>query len=159
VLGERNEGFIQMTYLPESMSYEGDGESHAERHYEDLARISGRPILYNVVLVNDAHPDRFRHQLAWLDSCRSKGLRVYGQAETMEQNFAFTFKDWNLWDDMPAWRECTRNPELKKYENQTIGEIATTEGKHPVDVLLDIAVTDGLNAEFYTPSINQKLEH
>ena len=33
VLGERNEGFIQMTYLPENMSYEGDGESHAERHY------------------------------------------------------------------------------------------------------------------------------
>jgi len=57
VLGERNEGFIQMTYLPES--YGSDGESHAERHYEDLARVSGRPILYNVVLVNDAHPDRF----------------------------------------------------------------------------------------------------
>ncbi len=201
VLAERNEGFIQMTYLPENMSYEGDGEGHAERHYEDLARVSGRPILYNVVLVNDAHPDRYRHQLSWLDDCRRKGLRVYGQAETMEQNFAFTFKDWNLWDDMPAWRECTvgkiedrllkladperrpalrkieemtglvtnnvrdiivlecRAPELKKYENQTIGEIAGAEGKHPVDVLLDIAVADGLNAEFYTPSINQKLEH
>jgi N-acyl-D-aspartate/D-glutamate deacylase len=119
----------------------------------------------------------------------------------MEQNFAFTFKDWNLWDDMPAWRECTvgkiedrllkladperrpelrrveemtglvtngvrdiivlecRQPELKKYENQSIGEIADAERKHPVDVLLDIAVADSLNAEFYTPSINQKLEH
>src|SRR6266436_1082571 len=44
VLGERNEGFIQMTYLPEATEYGGDLQAHAEEHYEDLALASGRPI-------------------------------------------------------------------------------------------------------------------
>ena len=54
--------------------------------------------------------------------------------------------------------ECNR-PNLKKYENLTIGEIAKQEGKHPVNVMLDIAVADGLNADFYTPPINQRVDH
>jgi N-acyl-D-amino-acid deacylase len=200
VLAERNEGFIQMTYLPNGSEGAEAAQEHAERHYEELARISGRPILYNVILVNDAYPERFRHQLRWLESCVKRGIRVYGQSVSLEQGFAFSLKDWNLWDDMPAWREVTtgpiedrlikmsdparrpelrkveqtgiitnsvadifvlecKRPDLKKYENLTIGEIAKQEDKHPVDVMLDIAVADGLNAEFYTPPINQRVDH
>jgi N-acyl-D-aspartate/D-glutamate deacylase len=118
----------------------------------------------------------------------------------LEQSFTFTFKDWNLWDDSPPWRDATtgsledrllklsdparrpelrnavqsgvitnkiedvfvlecRRPELKKYENLKIGEIAQTEKKHPVDVMLDIAVADNLNAEFYTPPLNVRVDH
>ncbi len=110
VLGERNEGFIQMTYLPEATEYGGDLQAHSEKHYEDLALASGRPILYNAILVNDQYPDRFRGQLKWLESCARRGIRVLGQSLTLEQSFSFTFKDWNLWDDMPAWRECTTGP-------------------------------------------------
>ncbi len=200
VLGKRNEGFIQMTYIPEADEYGGDGQAHTEKHYEELALAAGRPILYNAVVVNDQHPDRFRSLLKWLESCARRGIRVLGQSLTLEQSFSFTFKDWNLWDDMPAWRECTTGPiedrlmklsdperrpelrkitlsglitnkvddiivlecqerELKKYENLTIGEIAKQENKHPVDVLLDIATGDALNAVFYTPPINQRVDH
>jgi N-acyl-D-amino-acid deacylase len=200
VLGKRNEGFIQMTYIPEADEYGGDGQAHSEKHYEELALAAGRPILYNAVVVNDQHPDRFRSLLKWLESCARRGIRVLGQSLTLEQSFSFTFKDWNLWDDMPAWRECTTGPiedrlmklsdperrpelrkitlsglitnkvddiivlecqqrELKKYENLTIGEIAKQENKHPVDVLLDIATGDALNAVFYTPPINQRVDH
>ena len=200
VLGERNEGFIQMTYLPEADEYGNDAQEHAEKHYEELALAAGRPILYNAILVNDQHPDRFRGQLKWLESCARRGIRVLGQSLTLEQSFSFTFKDWNLWDDMPAWRECTTGPiedrlmklsdperrpelrkitlsglitnkvedifvlecqrsDLKKYENLTIGEIAKTENKHPVDVMLDIATGDALNAVFYTPPINQRVDN
>ena len=56
----------------------------------------GRPILYNAVAVNDAYPERFRHQLRWLKSCAERGIRVFGQGATLEAGFAFTFKDWNL---------------------------------------------------------------
>ncbi len=200
VLGERNEGFIQMTYLPEADEYGGSSQDHAEKHYEELALAAGRPILYNAILVNDQHPDRFRGQLKWLESCARRGIRVLGQSLTLEQSFSFTFKDWNLWDDMPAWRECTTGPiedrlmklsdperrpelrkitlsglitnkvddifvlecqqrDLKKYENLTIGEIAKSENKHPVDVMLDIATADALNAVFYTPPINQRVDN
>ncbi len=201
VLAERNEGFIQMTYLPSGSDGAEAAQAHAERHYEEIARVSGRPILYNVILVNDAHPERYRHQLKWLESCVKRGLRVYGQSISIEQGFTFSFKDWNLWDDMPAWREVTTGPiedrlmklsdperrpelrkvdgmtglitnnvrdifiieckraDLKKYENLTVGEVARRENKHPVDAMLDIACADGLNTDFYTPPVNQCIDH
>ena len=107
VLGERNEGFIQMSYIPDASKYEGDAQDHTERHFEELALVSGRPILYNAIAVNDTYPERFRRQLHWIESCAKRGIRVYGQSATLEIGFAFSFKDWNLWDDMPAWREVT----------------------------------------------------
>jgi N-acyl-D-amino-acid deacylase len=196
VLGERNEGFIQMSYIPNSSRYEGDAQDHTERHFEELAIAAGRPILYNAIAINDAYPERFRRQVKWIESCVRRGIRVYGQSATLDLGFLFTFKDWNLWDDMPAWREVTtgsiedrliklsdpqrrpglrtvdqmtglitnnvgaifvlecRRPDLKKYENKTVGEIAKEENKHPVDAMLDIATADGLNTEFYTPPLN-----
>jgi N-acyl-D-amino-acid deacylase len=201
VLGERNEGFIQMSYIPDASKYEGDAQDHTERHFEELATISGRPILYNAIAINDAHPERFRRQLHWIESCAKRGIRVFGQSATLEVGFLFTFKDWNLWDDMPAWREVTtgrvedrlmklsdperrpglrkvdemtglitndvreifvlecKRPDLKKYENRTVGEIAQQEHKHPVDAMLDIACADGLNTEFYTPPINVRSDY
>jgi N-acyl-D-amino-acid deacylase len=200
VLGERNEGFIQMSYRADENKYEGEQQTHAERHYEELALAAGRPILYNAVAVNDAYPERFRHQLKWLESCVKRGIRVLGQGATLEVGFAFTFKDWNLWDDMPAWNECTtgpiedrlmklsdpqrraalrnevnvgvitnnfadiillecKQPALKKYENMTIGEIAKLENKHPIDAMLDIACADALDAEFYTPPVNVRVDY
>jgi N-acyl-D-amino-acid deacylase len=107
VLGERNEGFVQMTYVPDSIGDYVASMNHSERHFEDLATAAGRPILYNVVLINDAYPERFREQLRWLQSCNERGIRVYGQGLMLEQSFTFTFKDWNLWDDSPEWRDVT----------------------------------------------------
>jgi len=100
VLGERNEGFMQMTIS--SGSYE-----HDRAHMEKLAILSGRPLLWNVVQAYDHKPEVHRDGLAWLDSCRERGIRVYGQGLTTDAGFAFTFEDWNLWDDRPAWREAT----------------------------------------------------
>ncbi|HEY8385025.1 MAG TPA: amidohydrolase family protein, partial [Porticoccaceae bacterium] len=40
---------------------------------------------------------------------------------------------------------------LEKYEGMTIRAIAEQEGRHPVDVMLDIAVADGLRTTFATP--------
>jgi N-acyl-D-aspartate/D-glutamate deacylase len=195
VLGERNEGFIQMSYVPDASKYEGDGQDHSEKHYEELALLAGRPILYNAIAVNDMYPERYKRQLKWLESCATRGIRVLGQSATLELNFTFSFKEWNLWDDMPAWRECTtgsiedrlmklsdperrpglrmveqtglvtnstneiivlecKRPDLKKYENLTVGEIAKMENKHPIDALLDIACADGLNTDFYSPPQN-----
>jgi N-acyl-D-aspartate/D-glutamate deacylase len=200
VLGERNEGFIQMTHVPDSAGDYVAAMNHSEKHFEDLATAAGRPILYNVVLINDAYPERFREQLRWLESCVQRGIRVFGQGLMLEQSFTFTFKDWNLWDDSPPWRDATtgsledrllklsdpqrrpelrnatqsgvitnkiedvfvlecRHPELKKYENLKVGEIAQMEKKHPVDAMLDIAIADILNTEFYTPPLNVRVDH
>jgi len=48
-------------------------------HQEELCAVSGRPLLYNAVAINDDKPNRHRRQLAWLEECRKKGLQVIGQ--------------------------------------------------------------------------------
>ncbi len=100
VLGRRNEGFIQMTLV----SAEPWKDS---QHFEKLAELSGRPVLYNVVQPRDERPFIHREAIKWLDSCRNRGLRVYGQGVTADTNMTFTFVDWNLFDDAPAWCEAT----------------------------------------------------
>lgn len=100
VLGQRNDGFMQMTIS--SGNYQND-----RKHMENLAEISGRPLLWNVLQAYDHKPEVHRNGLAWLASCRERGIRVYGQGLTTDAGFTFTFEDWNLWDDRPAWREAT----------------------------------------------------
>jgi N-acyl-D-aspartate/D-glutamate deacylase len=109
VLGERNAGFMQMTI--------SSGDRNADRaHLEKLARISGRPMLWNVLQAYDHKPSVHRDGLAWLASCRERGIRVYGQGLTTDAGFTFTFEDWNLWDDKPAWREATLGSVADKLE-------------------------------------------
>ena len=100
VLGERNEGFIQMTLVSDNVKRDAE-------HYEQLAELSGRPVLYNAVLAHDHFPDRHRKTIAWLERCRARGIRVYGQAITTDAPLVFTFEDWNLFDDSEVWAEAT----------------------------------------------------
>src|SRR5439155_553611 len=100
VLGERNEGFMQTAPAT------ADG-AHDFAYVEELAEVSGRPILYNVVQSFVRVPDAHRMQIAWLDSCRQPGVRVYGQGVTTTAALTFTFEDWNLFDDDPHWVEAT----------------------------------------------------
>jgi N-acyl-D-amino-acid deacylase len=191
VLGERNQGFIQMNLI--TGNPKADGAQFAE-----LARVSGRPVLYNVVQTNDFYPHRHRNILKFLDRCRAEGLRVYGQAHMTAAGLTWTFEDWNLFDDSDAWMDATtgtleekfhkladperrerlRNevstgvigpmenitvlkcvdPALHKYHDLLLGEIAAREGKHPVDVMLDIAVADDLKATFYADSFTNSIE-
>jgi N-acyl-D-amino-acid deacylase len=113
LLAERNEGFIQITYAPD---FQGDGDleeglrklqKRLEAFHEKLAEVSDRPLLFNAVAVNDKFPERHRRLLKWLERCRERGLKIYGQSATVEAGFAFTFADWNLWEDVPAWKEAT----------------------------------------------------
>lgn len=100
VLARRNEGFMQMTLTTSDVK-------HDAAHFEALAEVSGRPVLYNVVQSFDDRPHVHRNQLKWLERCRQKGLRVYGQGLTTDAGFTFTFEDWNLFDDSEAWCEAT----------------------------------------------------
>jgi N-acyl-D-aspartate/D-glutamate deacylase len=45
--------------------------------------------------------------MEWLERCRANGVRVYGQGLTTSAGYTFTFEDWNLFDECPAWREAT----------------------------------------------------
>jgi len=78
---------------------------------EKLAEASGRPVIWNVLAqFTDQHGvamPAYRDTMAWLDEVNRRGLQVFGQALTTENDFQFTFEDWNLFDNNDAWREAT----------------------------------------------------
>jgi N-acyl-D-aspartate/D-glutamate deacylase len=109
ILGERNDGFMMMTYNT------GDPKKDWA-HYEELCRISGRPMLYNAVQLSDDKPNRHRRQLAWLEECRKKGLQVLCQGVTVGGFTIFTYEDWNLFDDSDEWADATCGTHAEKME-------------------------------------------
>ena len=138
VLARRQEGFIQMTLV--------SGNPKADAlHYEELAQIRGRPVLFNVLQAFDDRPEIHRKTLSWLDSCRERGIRVYGQGQTTDGGFTFTFEDWNLYDDSEPWREATTGSleeRLAKLADPAAS--ASSEGQSSSDV-------DGRNTGNHDP--------
>jgi N-acyl-D-aspartate/D-glutamate deacylase len=43
---------------------------------------------------------------------------------------------------------CGTDPNLQKYVGRLVGDVAAEEGRHPVDVFLDLSVAGGLKVEF-----------
>ncbi len=97
VLKKRGKGFIQLAAQPEL----------AER----IAEASGRPIVWNaLVLLPDHHGITmgfYKDLLVWLEEANAKGLRIFGQALTAQNNYEFTLDEWNLFDSFASWREIT----------------------------------------------------
>jgi N-acyl-D-aspartate/D-glutamate deacylase len=192
VLRDRNDGFMQMLMIS------GDN-LRDQAFYEELSELSGRPMIMNVVQAFDHRPEIHRRVLKWLKSCRQRGIRVVGQGLTTDAGFAFTFEEWNLFDDAPPWREATTGtlaerlaklgdparrqalkdtlprtatgpleqivvtgPKLEKNQvwlDHTLALVASKTGRDPVDVMLDMAVEEGLATEFFAAPPNGKLEH
>ncbi len=192
VLRERNDGFMQMLMIS------GDNKRD-QAFYEEMAEISGRPMIMNVVQAFDHRPEIHRRVLAWLRRCRERGIRVIGQGLTTDAGYSFTLENWNLFDDSPAWREATtgtfeermaklsdpaRRQALrdqmpvtatgplpgivitgpKRAHNQvwldhTLALAAQKMGKHPVDAMLDIAVDESLETEFFAAPPNGSIEY
>ena len=100
VLAERNQGVQQVTLTTEDVK-------HDLAHLEEIAAVSGRPLLHNVVQAFEAQPHVHRRAIDWLERCRERGIPVYGQGVTTDAGFTFTFEDWNLYDDSDAWMEAT----------------------------------------------------
>ena len=182
VLAERNEGVVQMTLTSGNVT-------HDLAHLEEIASISGRPLLHNVVQAFEDKPNIHRRQIEWLERCREQGVPVYGQGVTSDAGFTFTLEDWNLYDDSEAWMEACmgdkaerlakmsdpsrrqalkdtlprtatapletvtilspRSPSTEQYREMSVGQAARIAGKDPVDLMLDVAVTDGLDTLFF----------
>ena len=107
VLAERDEGFIELTYR--QTGEEGQPlERETLEFLEKLTEVSGRPLIYQLVLARSDMPELHRMKLKWLEECNNKkGLRMGGQGVTTKGGFELTFEDWNLFDDSPAWRQVT----------------------------------------------------
>ena len=192
LLRRRNEGFMQMLLV--------SGDNKKDRAFmEEMAEISGRPLIMNVIQAFDHKPKIHRENLKWLKSCRERGIRVVGQGLTTDAGFTFTFENWNLFDDIEAWCEATTGtfeerkakladpvrrqalqekmprtavgplhnivivgPQLEKNQqwlDHSLGLVAEKTGKHPVDVMLDMAVEEDLRTDFFAAPPNGNLEY
>lgn len=182
VLAERNQGVQQLTLTTADIR-------HDMAHLEEIATISGRPVLHNVVQAFESRPHVHRKAIQWLERCRERGIPVYGQGMTTDAGFTFTFEDWNLYDDSETWMQATtgttaerlakladparrqglkdqmpkvatapldsvtvlspRSESTEQFREMSVGQVAELTGKHPVDAMLDIAVTDDLKTLFF----------
>ena len=106
ILADRDEGFIELAYQETGEEGRPLGEE-TRTFFEKVAETAKRPILYQVVTPNSVHPEQHRERIRWLESCAERGLRVYGQGATNRGGFLFTFEDWNMFDESPAWRDVT----------------------------------------------------
>jgi N-acyl-D-aspartate/D-glutamate deacylase len=197
VLGERGDGFIQVANATNGDPIKNKTPQDIQ-FVEEMARVSGRPILYNAVMAVEEAPTIHLEALKWLKSANERGLRIFGQAVSVRAPFQFTLEHWNLYDSSPAWNYATQgsveermkkladpdvrrrmmaededlvtvgvggpiagvsvkdtpgHPELAKYHGRTIGEIAETEGKHPVEAMLDIGLAGELQTLFLSDDI------
>jgi N-acyl-D-aspartate/D-glutamate deacylase len=156
-------------------------------------------MIMNVVQAFDHRPDIHRRVLAWLRSCRERGIRVVGQGLTTDAGFTFTFENWNLFDDSQPWCDATTGtlaerrqkladparrqalkdnmprtatgplpdivivgPQLeknKKWLDHTLSLAGQKMGRHPVDVMLDMAVEEDLKTEFFAAPPNGRIEY
>ena len=110
VLGQRGEGCIELGgYTGEDEAYSSGGITQSTmKGFEDVARAAGRPVFYQTVRSNSYDPEGHRKVLRWLEDCSRRMVPVLGQGEVNNRlGFEFTFEDWNLFDDSPAWREVT----------------------------------------------------
>lgn len=99
VLRERGEGSVQALVDTPGARF---GEVGLQ-----VARISGRPVLHNVTLVNDYLPTYHEEMLDMLDKAAAEGLEVYSMTLTTRGWNEFKATDWDIWNIIPIFREFT----------------------------------------------------
>lgn len=98
VLREMDYGIIQaLVDLPMAI----DNNHIAEK----LARISGRPVVQNILVPFDHIPGEVDRVLTWLDRCEEQGLDCYSQALAFRTWQESRLLDWNTWDILPEFAE------------------------------------------------------
>lgn len=124
VMGRRNKGFMQTTM------FSNDPEADF-RHLEEVAEVSGRPVLWNAVSVDGAQPEGHRFLLDWFDRCRERGLPVYAQGVTTDVSLKFTLAMWNMWDAHDAWRKVLVGDVEQRMANLTAPGVRETLKQDP----------------------------
>ncbi|MCH2171898.1 amidohydrolase family protein [Myxococcota bacterium] len=148
ILGRRNEGFIQMTLYSEDRKRD-------LREYEELAEVSGRPVLFNNLVMVEGMPEAHRSTIDWIESCRKRGHRVYPQAVTNASGFSYSLdQDFNLFDNYPDWRDCmvgTSEERLAKFSDPSLREVLREQKNFSGIDSIENAVITGPKSETTKP--------
>ncbi len=108
MLADYDRGSIQFAQVSGALDEGTDGPRRDMGFAGRLAEASGRPTLFNAVLVTDERPQVFRAMLDVVDSCNKRGVPLVAHGLTMRLDFRFSLEEqWNLFDNVDAWREAT----------------------------------------------------
>ena len=155
VLGERAEGFIQI--LNSTSGTPGSSNKGKDTLFvEELARRSGRPLLFNAIMASDDKGLETMHQKStrWLDSCFERGLQIYGQAVTVRAPYQFTLEHWNMYDSSPAWNQATQGS-----REERLVKLSDPEARKQMIAEEDVLVTMGVGGPIEGLTIQETPDH
>lgn len=107
-LSAYDRGMIQFAQVSGALDEGVEGPRRDMSFAGQLAELSGRPTLFNAVLVTDERPQVFRTMLSVVDEYNKRGVPLVAHGLTMRLDFRFSLEEkWNLFDNVDAWREAT----------------------------------------------------
>ncbi len=108
VIGELNAGVLQ-TIL---------GRNHMEhfKFYDYLARLTGRPIIWQNLQHRWSQPDFWRAQIDAVAAIFDAGYQAYGLTHTVPVVRLFTLKNAQVFDAFPIWKALMFLPEAARKE-------------------------------------------
>ncbi len=138
VLGELNSGVIE-TIL-------GLNKIEHFKFYDRLARVTGRPILWQSLQHRWAEPDLWRQQLDAVAPIFEDGYQAYGLSHTVPLVRHFTLKNCQVFDEFPTWkalmflpvearREALKDPATRKKMRADFAEPRKTNFHRRWDVV------------------------
>jgi N-acyl-D-aspartate/D-glutamate deacylase len=106
VVSESNSGVIQMNL----------GRHCVEQipQYDELARRTGRPIVWQSVQYKESEPELWRNMLDGIAKTFNDGYQAYGLTHTVPLMRHFTMKDGQIFDEFPVWKNLMFLPEAER---------------------------------------------
>ena len=103
VASELNSGVIQMNM----------GRHCVEQipQYDELARRTRRPIVWQSVQYKESEPELWKNMLDGIDKTFRAGYQAYGLTHTVPLMRHFTMKDAQIFDEFPVWKNLMFLPE------------------------------------------------
>jgi N-acyl-D-aspartate/D-glutamate deacylase len=109
VLGEMNSGVVQLS---------GGGADARGRiaYAADMARRTGRPVLWQSISHSWSRPDHWREMLAHTERVfTEQGLPIYAMTQAKPFQNRYTLRDAQCFDEFPTWKSALFSPlEVRK---------------------------------------------
>ena len=109
VLGEMNAGVVQLSG--------GGADSRGRISYAaDLARRTGRPVLWQSISHSWSRPDHWQEMLANTERVfKDEGLPIYAMTQAKPFQNRYTLRDAQCFDEFPTWKTALYGPvEVRK---------------------------------------------
>ena len=124
-----------------------------------IPQIMTRPFVFDMNLRRPFMFTEMTSAKALFDAPLEKQMAIYADP-AFRAAFKEELKQGRKWSTLASnvIVVSVENPELKRYEGSTVGQIAEERGQDPNDVFFDLTVADNLQVKFVVPRANTDTE-